>query len=291
MRDAQQALLRSEELANEQAALLRTIVESAPDLVAYVGTDWRLRYLNRSVGDDETVGTDWLALQLPEHQPGLRLAFDHVVATGEAATFEGPGVAPDATMVCYSRRFGAVVQEGEVVGVVIVSRDVTQQRAEHHAVRLQANLLDQVGQAVIATDVAGRITYVNRFARELYGWSAVEMVGREAIALLVPESGTSRARAALHKLQRGEALTSELLVQTRQGRVFPAFLSASSLFDDKGQLLGIITVTLDMSEQKRSAAFLSTAARIGRLGGVGAGAVSPEIGVVGRGSRNPRGAA
>ena len=48
--------------------------------------------------------------------------------------------------------------------------------------------------------------------------------------------------------------------------MFAAFLSASSLFDDSNQLLGIITVTLDLSEQKRSAAFLSMAARVGRLG-------------------------
>ena len=148
---------------------------------------------------------------------GCKLPSIASVATGETATCEGPGLAPDATTVFYSRRFGAVIQDGQVVGVVIVSRDVTRQRAEHQAVRLQANLLDQVGQAVIAVDVSGRITYVNRFARELYGWSANDMVGRDAITLMVPESGATQARATLQKLQQGEGWTGRVPASNQPG--------------------------------------------------------------------------
>ena len=42
---------------------------------------------------------------------------------------------------------------------------------------MQAHMLDQIGQAVIATDTEGRVTYANRFANELYGWDPAEMIG------------------------------------------------------------------------------------------------------------------
>ena len=49
------------------------------------------------------------------------------------------------------------------------------------AARFQAGLLDAVGQAVIATDLAGAITYWNRAAEQLYGWKAGEVLGRNVL--------------------------------------------------------------------------------------------------------------
>ena len=42
----------------------------------------------------------------------------------------------------------------------------------------QAELLDSLEQAVIATDAQGRITCWNPFAERLYGWNAQEVLGR-----------------------------------------------------------------------------------------------------------------
>jgi PAS domain-containing protein len=53
--------------------------------------------------------------------------------------------------------------------------------------QIKTGLLDAVEQAVIATDVAGRVVYWNAFAERLYGWSASETVGRELGEMLVPQ--------------------------------------------------------------------------------------------------------
>ena len=47
-------------------------------------------------------------------------------------------------------------------------------------------LLDEVQEAVIATDLSGRVLYWNRFAETLYGWSAEEAVGRDVMELKAP---------------------------------------------------------------------------------------------------------
>ena len=52
-------------------------------------------------------------------------------------------------------------------------REQAERRSE-----LQSRLLDAVGQAVIVTDLQGAISYWNRFAEELYGWPAQEVLGR-----------------------------------------------------------------------------------------------------------------
>jgi PAS domain S-box-containing protein len=258
LRAAQQALLRSEELANEQAALLRTIVESAPDLVAYVGIDWRLRYLNRSARNDETVGQDWLALQLPEDQAGLRLAFDHVVATGATATFEGPGLAPDGTTVCYARRFGAVVQEGQVVGVIIVSRDVTLQRAEHEAVRRSAASLS----------MAARVGRLGGWELELSPlklmWSdevrAIHEVPPDyipnlehAVAFYPPESMPTITRAVEACMRDGTPFDADLEIVTAKGRRIWVRSIGEAERDANGVIQRIHGAFQDISQARQAA--------------------------------------
>ena len=61
-------------------------------------------------------------------------------------------------------------ETGEPAHFIAQFQDLTEQRRASEEVRIQAAMLDQIGQAVIATDITGRITYANRRAAELYGW-------------------------------------------------------------------------------------------------------------------------
>jgi PAS domain S-box-containing protein len=49
---------------------------------------------------------------------------------------------------------------------------------------LQARLLDAVGQAIIATDLEGKVIYWNRGAGELYGWNKEEALTQPIHILL-----------------------------------------------------------------------------------------------------------
>jgi PAS domain S-box-containing protein len=59
-------------------------------------------------------------------------------------------------------------------------------RAEEQ-IRFQRRLLDAIGQAIIATDLPGRIIYWNRAAKELYGWSTEEVMGRPIVEVTPSE--------------------------------------------------------------------------------------------------------
>ncbi|MDC4224976.1 MAG: PAS domain-containing protein [Candidatus Manganitrophus sp.] len=58
--------------------------------------------------------------------------------------------------------------------------ELEERKRAEEKVRFQAYLLDVIGQAVIATDLArGDIIYWNHFAEKLYGWSSEEVVRPE----------------------------------------------------------------------------------------------------------------
>ena len=77
--------------------------------------------------------------------------------------------------------------ENEVVGVACFGKDITQRKQAEDAMRFQAALLNAVGQAVIATDTGGIITYLNSAAENMYGWAADEALGRNILDVTVPE--------------------------------------------------------------------------------------------------------
>ncbi|MBC7911331.1 MAG: PAS domain S-box protein, partial [Pyrinomonadaceae bacterium] len=55
-------------------------------------------------------------------------------------------------------------EEGKITGVVLVFRDISELKEADEKIRFQAHLLNEVEQAVVATDMEGRITYWNQFA-------------------------------------------------------------------------------------------------------------------------------
>jgi PAS domain S-box-containing protein len=117
-------------------------------------------------------------------------------------------------------------------------------RAEER-IRFQARLLDTVGQAVVATNLEGRITYWNHHAETLFGWSAAEATGQDSLGLALYET---------LREQTGENWTSEVMGRRRDGTSFPALVNSSPIRDDKGVLVGLISITADISDMKQAEA-------------------------------------
>ncbi|MBI3968830.1 MAG: PAS domain S-box protein, partial [Chloroflexi bacterium] len=130
--------------------------------------------------------------------------------------------------------------------------DVTEQRRREEAIRFQAHLLDTVEQAVIATDLDGTIRYWNRYAEQLYGWSATEVLGRNVLDVTPSQQTQAHAAEILGSLAVGEGWTGEFLVQRRDGTTFPALVTDSPIRDARGQLVGIVGVSVDVTERKQT---------------------------------------
>jgi PAS domain S-box-containing protein len=129
-------------------------------------------------------------------------------------------------------------------------RDVTESKKISEKNRFQARLLNAVGQAVIATDMSGNITYWNRAAEQLYGWSEAEVIGRNIVDVTPAETSKEHAKDILNRLIGGESWSGEFLAKRRDGTPFPAIVTDAPIINDKGELIGIIGVSTDITEQK-----------------------------------------
>src|SRR3990170_3718194 len=79
--------------------------------------------------------------------------------------------------------------------------------------QFQARLLDAIGQAVIATDLQGKIIYWNRAAEELYGWTTEEVMGRPIVEVTPSEELLERAEEIMSELSAGRSWSGEFVVR------------------------------------------------------------------------------
>ena len=117
--------------------------------------------------------------------------------------------------------------------------------------RLQAQLLNEVEQAVLAVDLTGRILFWNRFAEKLYGWTAAEVQGRFIGEVIAAPLLMESLRANLEQLRRGEGWSGEFFVQQQDRTAFLAHFSASLLQSAPRELISMVCISSDGIEYQQ----------------------------------------
>jgi PAS domain S-box-containing protein len=139
-----------------------------------------------------------------------------------------------------------------------------------------ATTLRSIGDAVLATDAQGCVSFMNPEAEALTGWRQDEALGRvvtEVFQVRQEEALMSRDHPAIRALRRGEAsdfASHDLHLQARDGRARPIDDSAAPIRDADGHLIGAVMVFRDITERRQLQAQLVQAQKmdaIGRLAG------------------------
>ena len=120
-----------------------------------------------------------------------------------------------------------------------------------------AQLLAALPQALIATDLDGRVTLWAGAAEALYGWSAAEAMGRRVSELIVPEPQRVRAAHLRAEAQDGRPFTGHFTVRRKDGATFPAFVMNSPVRDGSGKVIGLLGISHDITEELAAAQALA----------------------------------
>ena len=142
-----------------------------------------------------------------------------------------------------------IVSVGE--NLVVSARDVTERRRNEEELRLRAELLDLAHDAVIVRDPAeSRVTFWNREAQAIYGYSREEALGRvthELLATVLPES----REAVDDALARERRWVGELRHTRKDGGVIVVSSRQALQRGADGRPIAIIELNSDITERKR----------------------------------------
>jgi len=185
----------------------------------------------------------------------------------EMAAHEGQRVvarqaAADATYraALFGEAVASLAALAALIGLSIVlarylrSRDEAEALISAQGERLRVTL-ESIGDAVIATDLDGRVSHLNRVAESLTGWRADEAKGQplEAVFRIVNESTREPVEnPATRALRDGTVvgLANHTLLVRRDGAETPIDDSAAPIRDRQGHVHGCILVFRDITERK-----------------------------------------
>ncbi len=147
---------------------------------------------------------------------------------------------------------------GDVIGAVLVFRDVTKEYTAQVALRdgaarLQA-VLDTVVDGIITINDRGIVGTVNPAAEHLFGYAATEIIGQN-ISMLMPEPYHSQHDGYIaHYCATGEArvigIGREVVGRRKNGSVFQMYLAVSEMrLDGQRYFTGIVR---DYTERKQA---------------------------------------
>jgi anti-anti-sigma factor len=105
-----------------------------------------------------------------------------------------------------------------------------------------------VEYAVIATDVEGLVTVWNSQATRLYGWSALEVLGRSIMDLTVGPDDRQLAEEIMAEVHRTGFWEGEFEVRSKTGSLFPAHVRDALVKDEHGNVTGFVGVSVKSSD-------------------------------------------
>jgi PAS domain S-box-containing protein len=272
------ALRLSEREATDAATLLRSIEGATPVGLKLVDSEFRILRINSMLADvnglsvEESLGKT-IAEVGPELWP--RVADFYRRALKGEAIRNVDVTSPDRIDSNRTRHFLAnyfpVWADGKIVGVGNVVVDITERK---EADEFRAVVMENVAEGIYTLDCAGLVTFVNRAACDMLGWTEDELIGKPMHETVHFQRADGTAFPAeecslLHVRTQGRAVKMvDDAFTRRDGSIFPVAYSSAPL-RSRSAVHGVVVVFRDATEEKkeRDAAQreLATLSWVGRI--------------------------
>ncbi len=130
-------------------------------------------------------------------------------------------------------------------------------RALEESERRWVTTLDSIGDAVMATDRDGRVTFLNPVATALTGWQPEDALGQpiQSVFNIINEQTRAPAEDIVNRVLkdgRVAELANHTALLARDGREIPIADSAAPIIDSDGTVAGVVLVFRDVTERRRA---------------------------------------
>jgi PAS domain S-box-containing protein len=157
-----------------------------------------------------------------------------------------------------SLNFVPITLEGYVN---IYANDITERKKAEEALRESeqrwATTLASIGDAVIATDTSGKITFMNGEAKELTGWALSEVLQKpiKTVFNIVNEQTRSEVENPINRVLREGmvvGLANHTVLIRKDGTEVPIDDSGAPIKDKDGKTTGVVLVFRNITERKKA---------------------------------------
>ncbi len=249
---------RVERELEESHALLHCLLEFIPDAIYAKDREGRYLYAN-SVGArvvnksvEQVIGHDDSELFGPETAKGFLENDRRVIESGTAKTFQEFATEGGATRIYLTTEAPYRRANGDVLGILGIARNITEQRSADDELRQQEERLqtifDRIPIMIRFVDAAGRVRLVNRHWEETHGWSLQDARDRDLWTEFYPDPESRRQMLEFMRESTGKR--RDFKTRVRDGRVLDTCWTSIALSD--GTKIGIGEDVTERKRQERS---------------------------------------
>lgn len=261
----EQDLKRIYELASDVEAKetrLRSILETLADGVVTIDSQGTVLSVNQAAenifGYDSTEvkGKNFRFLLPKTERRGRMAFFENYVRKGQGDQTttgrEVTGLKKDGSEFPLEVAVSSLEVDGKQMFTSVV-RDLTIQKQAESRLKRQAWVLSNIADPVLLTDPQGNIVECNIAAETALGYERAELLGSPIMELLVQDSVVSDGSMqidARSTADSGQVWRSEFKIKRKDGAIRLFANTTTGMFDERGTLVGRISVNRDVTEQR-----------------------------------------
>lgn len=264
-------------------ARFRAISDAAPLGIFVSDADGACEYTNAAYQKisgltlEESLGMNWSMAIHPDDR--TRVLAEWRIAARSPAPFQAEyRFLPGDDRVVWTRINSAAIRDGKAfVGAIQTVEDISERKAAELELLVAESALfeekeraqvtlDSIGDAVLTTDLQGRVTYLNPAAMTMTGWPSEQAIGSPLDDVFRIIDGNSRqttgnpAKIAIAE-NRTIGLADNCMLVRRDGLELAINDSAAPIHDRDGAVVGAVLVFEDVSESRAMTLKMSHLAR------------------------------
>ncbi len=255
-------LKRYELELKEEKEKAQLLLDITPSIIMSLNMEGNITLLNQQgckilgTSPKEAQGKNWFTTFLPQEDQKFFIDSYSQVTLGKKE-FTGR---TEQTVVTTSGeekiiRWNSTLlhdNEGNISGILSSGEDITEQKQIEQQLEFQAVLLDQIQDYVTATDLEGRITYVNEIVCKSLGISAEELLGNHVDFYGENTSrGASQQEIIEKSLAEGQ-WHGEVVNYAQDGREILLDTRIQQILNESGETIGMIGISSDITEKKKA---------------------------------------
>jgi len=238
----------------------RNLVENSSDWIWEVGQNAVYTYCSPQCLDilgyrpEEILGKSPFDLMPPEEAQRIGEIFQSIADEKRSFShLENINIHKDGHQVVIETSGNPFFDEqGGLLGFRGIDRDITVRKKAEAGIRRQAQIIDQIHDSVIATDMQGFVNSWNKGAERLFGINEDKALGQH-ISFIYPEEEHAflQEQVITPLLNKGFHDTRVRMLR-KNGSIFYAQLSLSLLYDEQHNPEGMIGYSMDISSQVKA---------------------------------------
>jgi len=249
---------RSEDALRESEERYRQLVEISPDAVI-IHQEGKIRYLNPAAltllgikDGNKILGKNVLEIIHPDYRDAVRKNIEQDLGGEPTPPIELQMLRADGSSVIVEGRGVKTTIHGKPA-IQVAIRDITERKRIERELRENERrlqlLLDSTEDLIIMQDPEGRYVYFN--ATERFGVSRNYMFGSTPYEILDKLTADRIVERVKNVVKTGQRITEETHL-TWKGETLWFSDSLSPIRDTNGTIIGVVTISHNITEQKRA---------------------------------------